>query len=94
MSRSLSEVTLRATVPLTRAPEELRVQCVTIARESSPSTAFNLAWRAALVAGFDQLQVLGIAKATRWLAVIRRDHGIQQFDDVTRTLVPQSTRTA
>lgn len=86
MSRPLSELVLRATGALVRVSSELRASSVKIAREKSPSSAFDLASRAAVVAGLSQLDALAVAKATRWLAVIRRDHGLDKFEKAVRTL--------
>lgn len=91
MSRPISELEVRATIALTHASQEARDQCIAIAREKSPSAAFDLATRVAFIAGTGQMEALGIAKATRWLAVIRRDHGNDKFNEVTRTLVANAT---
>lgn len=46
---------------------------VTIARTNSPATTYELALKATR----DQ----EVAKAARWLAVLRRDHGETAFED-------------
>lgn len=87
MSRTLEELKLRASALLdSRVSQELRDKCVEIARTKSPSAAFDLAARAAFQAGLGQMEALGVAKATRWLAVVRRDHGDQVFEDAVKTL--------
>jgi len=86
MNRSLSELEVRATLPLSRAPQGLREKCVAIARKKSPSAAFNLAASAAMLSGLSQIESLCIAKAARWLSVIRRDHGQEAFDRVAASL--------
>jgi len=86
MSRPVSELEVRATLPLSRTPQELRGKCVEIARQKSPSAAFELASQAAFLSGLNQLEALGVAKATRWLAVIRRDYGQEKFEEMVRTL--------
>ena len=91
MSRPLVELQLRAGV-LAKVQGELRRECVDIARNKSPSSAFDLASIAARKYGIDGMEALGVAKATRWLAVIRRDHGDQEFNRTVRTLTPTSTR--
>jgi hypothetical protein len=93
MSRPLGELKLRVMNALFRAPQELRDECVEIARLKSPSSAFDLAHRAAVLAGFAPLPALGIAKATRWLAVIRRDYGMERFNEVVGTLAAASNST-
>ena len=86
MSRPLSELEVRATLPLTRISQELREKCVEIARQKSPSAAFELASQAAFLSGLNQVEALGVAKATRWLAVVRRDYGMEEFEKMVRTL--------
>ncbi len=86
MSRPLSELEVRALQPLMRISQELRDECVEIARQKSPSAAFSLATRAFRLAGFGEWDALGIAKGTRWLAVIRRDHGMEAFNQAVGTL--------
>lgn len=86
MTRPLTELEMRACAALIHADYGLRDQCITIARERSPSASFDLAQRAAMLAGLDQIKMLGVAKATRWLAVIRRDHGVESFEKVVGTL--------
>ena len=87
MTRTLDEISLRAITGLLRASEDVRAQCLEIARNASPKGAFNLALQAARIAGYGEWESLGIAKATRWLAVIRRDHGLQELEQAVRTLV-------
>lgn len=86
MVRSLEEIQGRAVVPLKPFSPELRKQCVCIAREKSPSAAFDRGFNAAMIAGSNQREALAIGKATRWLAVIRRDYGNEKFEDVAKTL--------
>lgn len=85
MSRPLHELQLRAGV-LAQVQGGLREECISIARDKSPSSAFNLASIAARKRSVDGIQTLGVAKATRWLAVIRRDHGEDIFNEAVRTL--------
>ena len=85
--RPIEELRLRAGVLLDpRVSKELRVQCVEIARTKAPSSAFDLGARAALLSGFGQMEQIGVAKATRWLAVVRRDYGVEAFEELARTL--------
>lgn len=86
MNRPLTELEMRACAALIHVDYGLRVQCVAIARERSPSASFDLAQQAAMLAGLGQIEMLGVAKATRWLAVIRRDHGLESFEKVVGTL--------
>ena len=85
MDRSLGELRIRVH-SLLLVSQELRDECMKIAREKSPSAAFDLASLAARQYGFAGMQTISVAKATRWLSVIRRDHGEQVFDEVVRTL--------
>ena len=89
MSRSLAELQLRAGV-LAQVQDGLREECIGIAREKSPSSAFNLASIAARKHGYGGMELLAVAKATRWLAVIRRDHGEDIFNQAAGTLAATS----
>ncbi len=86
MNRPLAELQLRAGV-LSQVQDELHKECVCIARDKSPSSAFDLASIAARKHGVGGMQAIGVAKATRWLAVIRRDHGEDIFNEAVRTLL-------
>ena len=86
-SRTIDELEVRATLPLSRVSQELREKCVKIAREKSPSAAFALAGQTAFLSGLNQIEALGIAKATRWLAVVRRDYGQVEFQEITAGLL-------
>ena len=85
MNRPLEELTLRIRA-LSHAPENLREECIGIAREKSPSAAFDLASIAARTYGVDAITAMSAAKATRWLAVIRRDYGDTEFNQAAGTL--------
>ena len=85
MNRPLHELQLRAGV-LTQVSGEFQQELINIAREKSPSSAFDLASIAARTHGLDGMQTIGIAKATRWLAVIRRGHGDNHFNEAVRTV--------
>lgn len=61
-------------------------KCVVITREKSPSVAFQSAQREAFLSGVNQMEALKLAKAARWLAVIRRDYGKTEFDATVRQL--------
>lgn len=86
MSRPLHELELRAGV-LRTVSEVCREACITIARDKSPSAGFNLASLAARTHGYGGMDAIGIAKATRWLAVIRRDHGDIIFNEAVARLI-------
>ena len=85
MDRSLGELHLRVR-SLLLVSQELRDECVRIAREKSPSAAFDLAAFAVRKYGIGGMQAIAVAKATRWLSVIRRDHGELVFEEAVRTL--------
>lgn len=73
---------------------ELQEELVEIARESSPTAARRLArYHAEAVFGLDKEQAISVAKATRWLAVIRRDYGEGAFDWEVEQLVSQALPT-
>ena len=80
MNRPLHELELRAGI-LKGVSDELRKQCVTIARDKSPSASINLARLAATQHGVSAMDAHAVAKATRWLAVIRRDYGENVFNE-------------
>lgn len=79
--RPLSELRLRVVFVL-RLSSEIRKEFIKIARMKSPSAAFDLALIAARAHGIAGMEVIAIAKSTRWLAMIRRDHGEQMFEQV------------
>lgn len=85
MNRPLVELQLRAGV-LAQVQDELCEECISIAQDKSPSSAFDLASIAAQKHGVGGMQAIGVAKATRWLAVIQRDHGEDIFNQAARTL--------
>jgi len=85
MSRPLHELELRAGV-LRGVSEALRKQCLAIARDTSPSASINLARLAATQQGVLGMDAIAVAKATRWLAVIRRDHGNEVFTEAVARL--------
>ncbi len=92
MSRPLHELQLRAGV-LAQVPEALRMECIGIARDKSPSAAFDLASIAAHKHGIGGMQATGVAKATRWLAMIRRDYGEDIFNQAARTFAAPTPTT-
>ena len=53
-----------------------RSELVQFARECSPSLAYDRA--------FELTEDEDLAKATRWLAIIRRDHGLLEFENWVR----------
>ena len=91
MSRTLEEIKFRAG-RLSVVSDALREGCVAIARRCSAQRSFKDAVRAAQLHGIGGMEAIGIAKATRWLAVIRRDHGDEEFNETVRTLTPTPTR--
>ena len=78
--RPLSELRVR-----TRAiacEPELTEELIQIASTLSPSSALKCAQIAARAKGVDASRRLALAKATRWLAMIRRDYGDRAFKEV------------
>ncbi len=90
MKRTLFELQLRAGI-LSSVSEELREQCLSIARDKSPSASFDLATIAATQHGVRGMDAIAVAKATRWLAVIRRDHGEATFNEAVARLANMPT---
>lgn len=76
--RTLGELVIRAQYVLV-LPHKDRKVFIEIARTKSPSAAFDLATREAII---NDVLPLAAAKATRWLAMIRRDHGEEVFDRI------------
>lgn len=87
MSRPLHELQLRTGI-LKGVSEVLREQCVAIARDKSPSASINLARLAATQYGVLGMEAIAIGKATRWLSVVRRDYGQEEFKKTVGTLTP------
>jgi len=78
----VDELKIRAEAVLSLNPE-LREVFVGIAGSKSPTAAHDLA--AAIAknrGGFAPNEVEEVARATRWLAVIRRDYGDKDFNRV------------
>ena len=90
MGRPLAELKARAGI-LAMVRDTLRLECIGIARRKSPSVAFDEGSRAARMCDLEMMSVQAVAKATRWLAVIRRDHGEKIFDETVRTLTTTPT---
>lgn len=78
MNRPLSELEVRSNFVL-ELQGELREKFIEIAATKSPSAAFDLASRLASING---ISTLAAGKATRWLAVVRRDHGQETFNKI------------
>ena len=91
MNRPLHELELRVGI-LKDLSDELREQCIAIARDKSPSASMNLARLAASQHGVLGMNALAITKATRWLSVIRRDYGQKEFDETVGTLTQSRPR--
>lgn len=81
MSRPIGELEVRAAYVL-RLSNELRDKFVEIAATKSPSAAFSLAAQLAAIKG---VEPRAAAKATRWLAVIRRDYGQEEFKWIVKS---------
>lgn len=88
MDRSLEWKQNRAFLTLSQVSQELRETCIEIARNNSPSSSMNRGREAAFLDGiFDVMLKEAVGKATRWLSVICRDHGIETFEQVVRELM-------
>lgn len=78
----------QAFVVLSQISQELREECIQIARTNSPTSAKKAATAACQLAGIRNLLEMGaIEKATGRLAMIRRDHGEEVFEEVVRDLM-------
>lgn len=89
MERDLKELVLRAST-LSFVPNELRERCIEIARTKSPSLSLDLAVNTAVLDGYVGIEAIFIGRATRWLAMIRRDHGNEAFEEAVRTLTTRA----
>jgi len=78
MNRPLSELEVRSNFVL-QLSGKLREKFIEIAATKSPSATFDLASRLASING---ISALAAGKATRWLAVVRRDHGQEIFNQI------------
>ena len=85
MSRPMGELEVRALLVVQLEDEELRAKLVKLAKEKSPSAVFSLAQVAARLAGKNPMESLALAKATRWLAVVRRDYGQAEFERIVKS---------
>ncbi len=63
--------------------ENIRKRFIDIAAKESPSKTFQLVEPMAINYGFDPKEANRVARAARWLAIIRRDYGQEEFDRVT-----------
>jgi hypothetical protein len=86
--RSLDWLLGRAIVPLSKFSRPLRMQCISIAKTAnSPTAAGHFSFNAAVMAGLDQSQASIIGRATRFLAMIKRDYGQEVFVDAAGKLL-------
>jgi len=81
--RSLSELETRVIVLENVEGNNLRY-IISIASTNSPSSVFSLASMWLTNCGFAQKEADEIAKAARWLAIIRRDYGPREFERITK----------
>lgn len=77
--RSVNDLLVRASIVLS-LNHELKGAFVEIARAKSPTAAFSLARATAKLRGFAPNEAIDVAKATRWLAMLRRDYGEEEFN--------------
>lgn len=64
---------------------QLKVKLIRIAQRYSPTTAAGLAKEEAINRKFTGAEAEALEKATRWLAVIRRDYGQNEFYQTLRS---------
>ncbi len=79
--RPLSELVAWAAslLELNEGREKNRKQFIKIASEASPNKTFSLVENMAINYGFAREEANGIARAARWLAMIRLDYGQTEF---------------
>ena len=80
--RDLSELEVRVASVLALGGE-LRKKIINIAATRSPAAVYGLAEAILRTHGFVSREAESIAKACRWLAIIRRDYGQAEFDRIT-----------
>jgi len=96
--RSVSELRARAIAVLSLNPK-LREVFTEISGVNSPSASYDLAEKTARLHGFSPNEAIDIAKASRWLAILRRDYGKEEFNRVVskssrpRAIVAEATAT-
>ncbi len=78
--RSLDELEARANLVFSLGGE-LRRKIINLARERSPSATFGLAEAVLVNSGYVAREAEELAKAARWLAVIKRDYP-ESFESV------------
>lgn len=87
MKWSYEKLSLHVRAGLEGKDSALVAECILIARENMPAMAFSRAHRMAQSRRLDQFRASGVAKAARWLAVIRRDFGQQAFEETVSLLL-------
>lgn len=90
MERSLAEISLRARPALTC---DFSAALINLARIKSPSTIFGLVMLICKAKAIAPADALVIAKAVRWLAVIRRDYGNAAFEEVVKDYAKPDSET-
>jgi hypothetical protein len=80
-NRELDDLRRRAATILELSDEGLRDQFIEIARDESPTQSYERAFDLACD-HFDPRVSREFAKAARFLAMIRRDYGDEQFEEV------------
>lgn len=90
MRRKLEDLILLASTLAHVSDEELRDNCIQIARTKSPTSAYDYTLKATSLYSLDPMEQTALARATRWLAVIRRDYGKESFEEAVRTLTSQA----
>jgi len=80
-SRELQDLERRASAILQLFDDDLREQFVQIAGQESPTQSYEKAFDLA-TEHFDARTARSFAKACRFLAIIRRDYGEEQFHEV------------
>lgn len=73
--------------PLKSLCEDLRRDLLKIAEKESPTTTAQEAFHLATDAKLSDREVNDVVTATRWLAIIRRDHGEEAFKEAVKTLI-------
>ncbi|MFC1789828.1 hypothetical protein ACFLYY_02550 [Patescibacteria group bacterium] len=76
--RTLAELKIRSKRVL-ELEGEVRKIFIQIATDKNPSAVWDLAQANAINHGYDLTEAMELSKATRWLSIIRRDYGEDEF---------------
>lgn len=86
VKRSLSELQARALKGFEKVGGNNLEYLIDIASNRSPSAVYGLSAMRLTNCGYTTAEADEIAKAVRWLAMIRRDHGEEAFQETLKSI--------